>query len=157
MQKIHLTLYHGIRCILIIMEDVKEMLTIGQLARLAGVNLQTVRYYERRKLLLPRKKKSSGYRLYDEPSLKRLLFIRRAKELGFTLDEIKGLLDLRLGSAESSDTCERVKAKTEEKLKSVKKKMEALASVEKILKELLDSCNRRIPTEECPILKAIEK
>lgn len=131
--------------------------TIGGLASRAGVNLQTVRYYERRGLLSPVGRKESGYRVYGLDTLKRLKFIRRAKELGFTLEEIRGLLDLRIEPAQSKDACERVREKTSVKLKTVEEKLKTLASVRNVLKGLLNACDRRIPTEQCPILKAMEK
>lgn len=134
-----------------------EQFTIGGLARKAGVNLQTIRYYERRGLLLPVGRKESGYRLYGLDALKRLNFIRQAKDLGFTLEEIRGLLGLRIEPNQSKDACERVKEKTFEKLKTVEEKLKALSSVRKVLKRLLDACDRRSPTERCPILKAMEK
>lgn len=128
--------------------------TIGALAQSAGVNVQTVRYYERRGFLFPAGRKPSGYRLYDEESLKRLKFIRRAKEIGFTLVEIKELLDLNL---ESTAACDRVKERTVRKLKDVEDKMKALGSVRMVLKELIVACEKRRPTEKCPILKTIEE
>lgn len=137
--------------------DVKIAYTIGEMAKMAGVNRQTIRYYERRKLLAPSGRKDSGYRLYDEKALKRLLFIRHAKELGFTLEEIRGLLDLRIKSADSTESCEAVRARTKAKLRVVESKIAALESVRKVLIELLCACNKRTPTEECPILKAIEE
>ena len=70
--------------------------TIGQVAKLAGVGVETVRFYERKGLLEEPERTESGYRQFDENVVNRLLFIRRAKELGFTLNEIKGLLELRL-------------------------------------------------------------
>jgi len=127
--------------------------TIGELARKAGVNIQTIRYYERRELLLCVGRKESGYRLYDAESLKRLKFIRHAKELGFTLDETRGLLELRL---ESDNACERVKEKAQAKLRNVQQKIKSLKVVEKVLRELVHACDKRSPTEECPILRSIE-
>lgn len=133
------------------------LFTIGELARRAGVNLQTIRYYERRKLLFPVERKASGYRFYDEGALKRLVFIRRAKKLGFTLEEIRELLGLRVEPASSGEACERVKSKARDKMKSIENRIAALESVRKILKELLNCCDKRRPTEECPILRAIEE
>ncbi|MFQ5442278.1 MAG: heavy metal-responsive transcriptional regulator [Thermodesulfobacteriota bacterium] len=132
----------------------KKNLTIGRLAATAGVNVQTVRYYERRGLLMPAGRKASGYRLYGADSVRRIKFIRRAKELGFTLDEIKGLLDLRV---ESPSSCAKVKKKASEKLEVVEERIKALKSVKRVLKGLVDSCEKRRSTEECPILKTIEK
>jgi Zn(II)-responsive transcriptional regulator len=128
--------------------------TIGELARLAGVNIQTIHYYERRGLIKPAGRTGAGYRLYDDRILKRLRFIRRAKGLGFMLKEINGLLDLRV---ESSSDCDMAKRKVEAKLKAVEQRIEALDSVRKILNELMDACDKRQPTDDCPILKAIEE
>jgi len=127
--------------------------TIGILAGRAGVDIQTVHYYERQGLLLPVGRTAAGYRLFNEGSLKRLLFIRRAKELGFTLKEIKGLLELSVDSAES---CGRVREKAVEKLRDVEEKIKALGSLRMVLNELIDSCEMRSPTEACPVIKSIE-
>lgn len=135
----------------------EKLFTIGELARRADVNLQTVRYYERRNLLLPSGRKASGYRLYGEGALKRLLFIRHAKELGFTLEEIRGLLDLRVEPGGNLGKCEMVRAKAEAKKSAVEDRIKALESVRKVLIELIDCCRKHLPTEECPILRAIEE
>ncbi len=127
--------------------------TIGMLAGRAGVDIQTVHYYERRGLLLPVGRTGAGYRLYNEGSLKSLLFIRRAKEMGFTLEEIKGFLDL---SVEDVDSCDSVKEKALAKLRDVEEKITALGSLRTVLNELVESCDRRSPTEACPVLKSIE-
>ena len=128
------------------------LITIGELARRAGVNIQTIHYYERRKLILPVGRRESGYRVYDDDTLKRILFIRHAKELGFTLEEIRGLLDL---SSDAAVSCDSVKEKATHKLRDVEEKIKALGSIKRILKELIDACNKRSPTEKCPILKSI--
>jgi len=128
--------------------------TIGTLARRAGVNIQTIRYYERYGLLRPVSKTGSGYRLYQEKELERLRFIRHAKELGFTLKEIKGLMGLRV---ESPSACAEVMKKTEENLRDVEGKIERLNRMKGVLEELITLCRKRMPTEECPILKSIEK
>jgi Hg(II)-responsive transcriptional regulator len=133
--------------------EMNHRFTIGELANNAGVNVQTIRYYERRGLINPAARTGAGYRLYDKQVLKRLRFIRRAKGLGFTLKEIKGLLDLRI---ESAADCDIAKEKVEAKLKAVEQRINALDSVRKILVELMEACDRRQTTGECPILKAIE-
>ena len=131
----------------------RRSFTIGVLARSTGTRVETIRYYERRGLILPTGRTPSGYRLYDEDSLKRLLFIRHAKELGFTLEEIKELLRLRVDSATA---CEKVRERTEAKLQMVEKKIESLLSIRRILKELLRACESRSATDDCPILRAME-
>ncbi|MBI5631996.1 MAG: heavy metal-responsive transcriptional regulator [Nitrospirae bacterium] len=132
----------------------ERLFPIGELARMALVSVQTIRYYERQKLLLPSGRKESGYRIYDERALKRLTFIRRAKDLGFTLREIKGLLNLRV---ESASACEKVQKKVNDKLTMVEQKIRGLESLRKVLNGLIESCDRRQPTDECPILKTIEE
>ncbi len=89
------------------------LLTIGQLAKSAGVGVETVRFYERKGLLAEPNRRPSGYRQYDEEVVNRLRFIKRAKELGFTLAEIKELLSLRRNP---TTTCADVKRRSEEKI-----------------------------------------
>ena len=132
----------------------ESLFTIGELARRAGVGVQAIRYYERRRLLLPVRRRESGYRLYDDEALKRLVFIRSAKEMGFTLKEVGELLALRVGTR---GDCDKAKRRAETKLGNVEAKISSLESVRKVLKELITACNRRRPTDSCPILKAIEK
>ena len=97
--------------------------TRGQLAKKAGVNPETVRYYEKTGLLPKAKRTESGYRLFSEEDVKRIKFIKRAKELGFTLKEIKELLELRF---ENQGECQEVRKLAEEKLQDVEKKIQDL-------------------------------
>ncbi|MBI2981912.1 MAG: heavy metal-responsive transcriptional regulator [Deltaproteobacteria bacterium] len=127
---------------------------IGHAAREAGVNVQTLRYYERCRLLTPRSRRLSGYRLYGDPEIRRIHFIKRAQELGFSLKEIFGLLNLRVTSAAQ---CDAVKRKAEEKLAQVEQKIRHLRSIQGVLKQLITSCHRLEPTERCPILNSLEK
>ena len=135
----------------------KNLNTIGKLAEAVNVNVQTIRYYERLGLLMPAGRKESyrqsGYRLYDKLSLKRLLFIRHARELGFTLEEIKELLNL---SVSPTAKCGDIRKKAEERLLDINKKIDGLVSMRTILEKLVKNCANRKATEECPILKAIE-
>lgn len=131
-----------------------KKITIGKLARLAGVNIQTVRYYERIGVLHPVSKTEAGYRLYGEGELKRLQFVRQAKELDFTLKEIKELMDLRV---ESPSACMEVLKKTKEKLKNIEERIEKLNDMRGILNEWSTACRGKSAIEECPILKSIEK
>ena len=136
----------------------KNLNTIGKLAKAVNVNVQTIRYYERLGLLMPAGRKESyrqsGYRLYDKLSLKRLVFIRHARELGFTLKEIKELLNL---SVSPTAKCGDIRKKAEERLMDVYKKIDGLESIRTILKKLIKSCMSRKDTDECPILKAIDE
>jgi Hg(II)-responsive transcriptional regulator len=129
-------------------------LKIGELAKKVGVNIQTIRYYERRGLLLPTTKMEVGYRLYDNEAKKRLEFIRHSKELGFTLKETEELLRLRVNTTAK---CSDIKERTNDKLREIDKKIKGLKSMRKVLKETLKTCQSKQPTDKCPILKTIER
>lgn len=128
-------------------------LTIGRVARGAGVNIQTVRYYERRRLLSPEAYRDSGYRLYSREAVSKLRFIKNAQALGFTLNEISGLLRLRVSSRAR---CGDVKRKAEVKLAGVQEKIFRLKALERVLRDLLGYCRSRATTDRCPILKSLE-
>jgi len=128
--------------------------TIGKLAKEAGVNIQTIRFYERQGILDPVLRKDSGYRIYDTEGLRQLTFIIHAKELGFSLKEIKELLALRIDSAKH---CGTVKGKITEKLSDVKYKISQLRKLEKTLKQLVQDCNNRVVSDGCPVISSIEK
>lgn len=127
--------------------------TIGSLAKQAGVNVQTVRFYERQRLLQPVLRRDSGYRVYDSASLKRLHFIVHAKDLGFSLAEIKELLGLRVRSVEG---CNRVRSKAEQKLSAIQEKIAQLRKLEKTLKSLICDCDNRVISDRCPIIEKME-
>lgn len=128
-------------------------ITIGRLAKAVGVNIQTVRYYERLKLIEPTERKLSGYRLYDGASLKRLRFIKNAQMLGFTLHEIAELLNLR---ASSKARCGDAQRKAEAKLAHVNVKVRELRALACALQGLIRSCRAGQPTGQCPILTSLE-
>lgn len=128
-------------------------LTIGQLAEQAHVNRETVRYYERRRLLQRPSRSLGGYRVFSDDALRRLRFIRHAKMLGFSLEEIKELLSLRVRSIE---TCDRVRARTLTKVADIERKIEALQQMGRALSELVSACSRRGKTDDCPILDSLE-
>ena len=127
-------------------------LTIGQLAKTVGVNIQTVRYYERLKLLVPTARKLSGYRLYGDDALRRLNFIKNAQALGFTLREIADLLSLRVSS---TARCGDVRRKAQAKLAQVGAKIRDLHALDRALQELIRACQAGKPTDRCPILKSM--
>lgn len=127
-------------------------LTIGQLARKVRVNVETIRYYERRRLIPEPPRRESGYRQYSEDAVSRIRFIRRAKELGFTLKETLELLSLRV---DPDTTCGDVKRRAEVKIADVKEKILTLQGMKKALTKLVASCRGRGPTSECPILEAL--
>ncbi len=128
-------------------------LTIGQLAKDAGVHIETIRYYERRNLLHPTSRQSSGYRLYNREARRRLRFIKNAQALGFTLQEITELLDLRVNSKASCGDVQRTAAA---KVKHVEAKVRDLQSLATGLRSLIRACRARRPTAHCPILASLE-
>jgi Hg(II)-responsive transcriptional regulator len=130
-----------------------EQLTLGQLAKRADVNRETVRYYERRRLLQRPSRSIAGYRLFPDEAVKRLRFIRHAKMLGFSLEEIKELLALRVHSIK---TCDRVRERTQIKIADTERKIAALLQMRHVLNELVTACSRRRKTDECPILDSLE-
>ena len=131
-----------------------KSLTIGRLARQAGVNLETVRYYERRGLLPKPPRSASGYRLFPAEAARWLRFIRRAQELGFSLGEIRELLALRLSaSARRTD----VRKRAEAKIADIDAKIRSLDSMKRTLRKLTNSCNGCGPIAECPILESLDK
>lgn len=131
-----------------------ESLTIGRLAKEAGVNLETVRFYERRGLLPKPPRSASGYRLFPSDAARRLRFIRHAQELGFSLKEIRELLSLRLLPG---ITCNEVRTRAESKIADIEAKIRGLESMKRTLRKLTDSCQSWAPLDECPILEALER
>jgi len=128
-------------------------MTIGELARRARVNVQTVRYYERRGLLAEPPRRDSGYRDYDEATLDRLRFIRRAQELGFTLTEIRELLEIRL---DPETTAADVKGRATRKIEEIDAKMHDLERIRHALSHLAGQCRGgHGPTGDCPLLEEL--
>jgi MerR family copper efflux transcriptional regulator len=125
-------------------------LSIGQLAKHAGVLIDTVRYYERDGLLYPSGRLPSGYRRYGEPELKRLRFIRRAKALGFSLADIHVLLSLS-----SERNMAKVKRAAESKLADIDRRLRELRQVRKGLQRLIAACPGKGDVANCPILAAL--
>jgi MerR family mercuric resistance operon transcriptional regulator/MerR family gold-responsive transcriptional activator of gol and ges genes len=128
--------------------------TIGRLAKDVGVNIQTIRYYERLKLLAPTARMPSGYRLYGTAEVQRLRFIKNAQALGFTLQEIAELLNLRVNSAAC---CGDVQRKAQAKLAQVAAKVHDLEELARALKDLIRDCRAGQPTNRCPILKSLKE
>ena len=129
-------------------------MTIGELAKKADVNVQTIRYYERKKLLPEAHRwPDSGYRDFDDEALLRLRFIRSAKQLGFTLREIKELLDLRILPGES---CKEMEQLLTVKLKDVDRRIVEMRRLRRVLASLVTACQKRVDTDSCPALWAIE-
>jgi len=128
-----------------------QTMTIGRLAKAGGVNIDTIRYYERHGLLPRASRRESGYREYTAADVARLSFIRRAKDLGFSLGDIAELLSL---SHERRDV-RGVKRKAEERLADVERKIDELKRVRRGLKTLIDACPGHGELETCPIVAAL--
>lgn len=123
----------------------------GELAKRTGCNLETIRYYEKIGLMPDPPRGASGYRVYDESHVRRLRFILRARELGFAIEEIRGLLLLVDGG---SQTCAEVKVRTEKHLADVRAKIADLRRVERVLATTAASCSGD-DVPECPVLEAL--
>ena len=124
-------------------------LTIGKLATRAGVNVETIRYYERTGLIDQPVKPSSGFRRYDKAILDRVLFIKKAQTLGFKLDEVKHLLALSVGH------CAEIQSLAEAKLGDVQSKIQDLRQLEYVLEDLVKQCRARADKADCPIVEAL--
>lgn len=126
-------------------------LTIGRLAERAEVGIDTVRFYERRGLLPEPARTPSGYRVYSKNTVARLRFIRRAKSLGFTLDEIAILLNLQDSGGRKSE----VKELTNHKLVQIEAKIDDLTRIRRVLKQLAQECSGSGDIAGCPIIEAL--
>jgi MerR family copper efflux transcriptional regulator len=127
-------------------------LTIGTVARRVGVNIDTIRYYEREGLLPEPQRRASGYRSYGEGTVAQLRFIRRAKALGFTLEEIRELLAL---SHDRQRGVKAVKQRAKARLAAIEQRIAELQRVRDGLAELVASCPGHGTPEQCPILRAL--
>ncbi len=127
-------------------------MNIGQLSRRTGVPIDTVRYYEKQRLLPPPTRSASGYRHYEADDVARLTFIRRAKHLGFTLDEIRDLL--ALSNARDGDMAA-IRAAAADKLTDVEQRLTELTRMRDGLRTLVDACPGHGALDQCPIMTAL--
>ena len=125
-------------------------LTIGGLADEAGVNVETIRYYQRRGLMPEPDKPAQGYRRYDATTVKRVRFIKRAQALGFTLEEIGGLLEL-----DEAHACAETRELAAHKLGAIETKLADLAAMRKALTALVCQCDAGAMQGNCPIIHAL--
>lgn len=130
-----------------------EGLRIGEVAGRAGVNLRTIHYYERCGLLPAPPRTASNYRVYPEEVVLRVRFIKRARELGFTLSEIKELLLLRVDPRSRSID---VRTRAEAKVKDIDARIQTLQGMRRALSTLIAQCSGKGPVSQCPILQALE-
>ncbi len=132
----------------------QQMMRIGAVATRADVNIQTVRYYERRGLLPKPPRTESNYRLYSEDNVRRVRFVKRAQELGFSLKEIKELLALRI---KSRATRAQVRERAEAKITDIEEKIRSLRAMKKTLTRLTAACcSGGGSVSDCPILEALD-
>lgn len=129
-----------------------KSMTAGQVARQAGVGVETVRFYEKNGLLEEPTRRVSGYREYDDETVQRLRFIQRAKELGFTLSEIKELLSLRC----SERPCDDVRSRAEAKVAEIEAKVAMLLRMKEVLGRLALSCCEQGDKSRCPIIDTLD-
>ena len=129
-------------------------LKIGTLANAAGVNIQTVRFYERESLLPIPKRSPAGYRLYESVDIDRIRFVKQAQNLGFSLDEIRELLNLRV---DTNSNCTQVRIHAEVKIDQMKKKINELSRIVQTLESLVEDCHAQKTTSICPILQSLER
>jgi MerR family mercuric resistance operon transcriptional regulator len=133
------------------MGDINQDLSIGRLSKHTGCNVETIRYYEKAGLLPPPPRTAGGHRIFGSDHAKRLGFIRRSRELGFSLDEIRALLGLADGGKYD---CGRVKEITIHHLQSVKEKIQDLRKLERTLTTISNECEGGI-APNCPIIEAL--
>jgi DNA-binding transcriptional MerR regulator len=132
--------------------SIMASMKIGEVARLSGTGIETIRYYEREGLLAEPVRRPSGYRQYDGSVVARLQFIRRAKELGFTLAEIRDLLALRF---DAHTRCEHVRQRAEQKILDIEDKIRSLQSMKRSLKQVVSDCRSRDTLEVCPLWEGL--
>ena len=130
-----------------------DRLTIGQVAKRAGINLQTIRYYERQGILAPVSRTDAGYRMFSSESVRRIHFIKRAQELGFSLKEIKDLLSLRL---DAHTTQADIRKRARAKIADVEQKILHLRAIHASLLRMAKDCSGCGALKDCPILESLD-
>jgi MerR family copper efflux transcriptional regulator len=128
-------------------------LSTGELAKQGGVNLESIRFYERERLLPKPPRTAGGYRMFTADDVRRVRFIKRAQELGFSLREIKELLALRL---EADTSCADVRKRAQTKLSDIEQKIRDLQRMKKVLARLTTACPGRGTLDACPILESLD-
>ena len=143
---------HRIRSPAATVTDTVPPLSIGKVAKASGVAIDTIRFYEREGLLPPPQRRASGYRSYDGGAIVRLRFIRRAKCLGFTLDEIRELLAL---SQDRDHGVETIRQRAKARLDDLDRRLHELQRIRGALQQLVGACPGHGLPEHCPILRAL--
>jgi MerR family transcriptional regulator, mercuric resistance operon regulatory protein len=129
----------------------KEGLSIGALSKHSGVNIETIRYYEKIGVMPAPDRSAKGYRVYGDDHLKRLSFVRRSRQLGFSLDEIRGLLRLVDGDAY---TCAEVRARTLDHVAEIRRKIADLKRLKRVMEEMAAQCSGE-QAPECAVIDAL--
>ncbi len=129
-------------------------LRIGEVAKQSDVGIETIRYYERQGLLAEPDRRPSGYRQYDGTVVARLQFIRRAKELGFTLAEIKELLGLWF---DVRTKCVHVRQRAAQKIVNIEDKIRSLQKMKRSLKKIISQCENRDAVDKCPLWLGLDE
>lgn len=127
-----------------------EQWTIGRLAKAAGVNIETIRYYQRRGLVDEPSKPMGGHRRYAPSAATRVRFIKRAQQLGFTLEEVTGLLLL-----EDGQSCRETRLLAEHKLTGIERRIADLRRMRRLLKALIEECTAGRRPRSCPIIATL--
>ena len=125
------------------------MITIGQVAKLAGVNKETIRYYEREGLIEKPPRQKSGYRQYPKATVGRILFIKGAQELNFSLKETKELLNLY---DDPQAKCDAIKDLVQEKIQTLQERIQDLQTIQTTLSGLANECSAEMPLDNCPVI-----
>jgi MerR family mercuric resistance operon transcriptional regulator len=131
-----------------------KTMKIGEVAKLSGIGIETIRFYEREGLLLEPERRPSGYRQYDESTVERLEYIRRAKELGFTLAEIRELMEL---SFVSQTCCDHIRQRAETKITDIESKIRNLQQMKRSLGKIVQRCRNKNSTDDCPLVHKTKK
>jgi MerR family mercuric resistance operon transcriptional regulator len=127
-----------------------EIFTIGRLAKTTAVNVETIRYYQRRGLLAEPVKPHKGIRRYTERDAQRVRFIKQGQKLGFSLDELKELMSL-----EDEQQCQEARNIALKKLSSIQERIDGLKNMEKALSDLIECCSQNADEVSCPIIMAL--
>lgn len=130
-----------------------KIMKIGEVAKLSGTGIETIRFYEREGLLLEPERRPSGYRQYDEATVERLEYIRRAKELGFTLAEIKELLELSFAHS----NCDHIRQRADAKITDIEQKIRSLQQMKRSLGKIVERCRKKNSTDDCPLVHKAKK
>lgn len=130
-----------------------KAMKIGEVAKCCGVGIETIRFYEREGLLQEPERRPSGYRQYDESTIKRLEYIGRAKELGFTLAEIRELLELSFAVHQG---CVHIRQRAEAKITDIEIKLRSLQKMRRSLRSIVNQCKKKDSPHECPLVHDAE-